>query len=282
MITCLLLLALIFPLSVEAKIKLEPSGGFSTEAGKELNIIPGTSWFWQLQGELKDQNVKVYDIDLIDNSIETIQELQNEGKIVICYFSAGTAENFREGFDQIPAEILGEPLPDFPDEFWFDIRDPRTLDLVKERLDLALTKGCDAVEPDNVDAFQNNSGFPLTAQDQINFNSSIATEAHNRGLSVGLKNALDIIPDLVDQFNFAVNEQCEQFKECDLLNPFIDQGKAVFQAEYKKKFRKGRKRKRLCKAADEANRDLVFYNLALDGRLKVYCPSKFTNTPNDL
>ena len=261
---------------------LEQTGGFDTEAGKEMNIVPGTSWYWQLQGTLnQDMNVKVYDIDLLDNSIETIQSLQSSGKIVVCYFSAGTAETFRDDFDQIPSELLGKPLGDFPDEFWLDIRDSRTLDLVKNRLDLAVTKGCDAVEPDNVDAFQNDSGFPLSSQDQISFNSSIATEAHNRGLSVGLKNALDIIPDLVDEFNFAVNEQCFQFKECSALQPFITQGKAVFQAEYKRKFRKKRNRKKLCKEADVSNRDLVFYNLDLDGKIKVYCPSKFTNTPND-
>lgn len=41
---------------------------------------------------------------------------------------------------------------------------------MQARLDLAVQKGCDGVEPDNVDGYQNNSGFPLTAQDQLAYN----------------------------------------------------------------------------------------------------------------
>ncbi len=55
------------------------------------------------------------------------------------------------------------------------------------RLDLAVTKGCDGVEPDNMDGYANDSGFPLTAEDQLTFNRFIANEAHRRGLAVGLK-----------------------------------------------------------------------------------------------
>lgn len=32
---------------------------------------------------------------------------------------------------------------------------------------LAKTKNCDGLEPDNVDGFQNPTGFPLTYTDQI-------------------------------------------------------------------------------------------------------------------
>lgn len=33
-------------------------------------------------------------------------------------------------------------------------------------------------------------------------------------MKVGLKNVVDILPDLVDYFDFAVNEECFQFTEC--------------------------------------------------------------------
>lgn len=51
-------------------------------------------------------------------------------------------------------------------------------------------------------------------------------------MSVGLKNDLDQIPELVDDFDFAVNEQCAQYDECADLTPFIEAGKAVFHVEY--------------------------------------------------
>ena len=33
-------------------------------------------------------------------------------------------------------------------------------------------------------------------------------------------------------FDFAINEQCFEFSECDMLTPFINANKAVFEVEY--------------------------------------------------
>ena len=55
---------------------------------------------------------------------------------------------------------------------------------------------------------------------------------HDRGMAVGLKNDLDQIPELVEDFDFAVNEQCAQYDECETLTPFIEADKAVFHVEY--------------------------------------------------
>ncbi len=101
-----------------------------------------------------------------------------------------------------------------------------------ERLDMCRDKGFDAVEPDNMDGYRNRTGFPLTAADQLRYNRLIARLAHERGMAVGLKNDLDQIPDLVGDFDFAVNEQCAQYGECGRLTPFVEAGKAVFHAEY--------------------------------------------------
>jgi len=117
-----------------------------------------------------------------------------------------------------------------------DIRSINVRNIMKNRLDLAAEKGCDGVEPDNVDGYANDSGFTLSASDQLDFNRLIALEAHARGLSVGLKNDLDQVNELVDDFDFAVNEQCFEFDECELLKPFIEQGKTVLNAEYKQEF----------------------------------------------
>jgi hypothetical protein len=60
----------------------------------------------------------------------------------------------------------------------------------------------------------------------------IADLAHERGLAVGLKNDLAQIPHLLDDFDFAVNEECAQYDECGRLRPFTAAGKAVFHVEY--------------------------------------------------
>jgi hypothetical protein len=103
---------------------------------------------------------------------------------------------------------------------------------MKERLDRAVARKCDGVEPDNVDGYTNQSGFPLTAATQLDYNRFLAREAHARGLSVGLKNDLEQVNELLPDFDWAMNEQCLQYDECQLLAPFIAAGKAVFHVEY--------------------------------------------------
>ncbi|RJX75800.1 endo alpha-1,4 polygalactosaminidase [Vibrio sinensis] len=195
------------------------------------------TWQWQLTGEInKTYSVNVYDIDLFDSTESLIQELQSDNTKVICYFSAGSYEEWRSDASQFKPSDRGNSLDGWPGEAWLDIRSENVISIMKARLDLAAKKGCDGVEPDNVDGYQNDSGFNLTARDQLDFNRTLANEAHIRNLSVGLKNDLDQVKELVDYFDFAVNEQCFQYKECDLLTPFIDNGKAVFNVEYEKKY----------------------------------------------
>ena len=195
---------------------------------------PGTTWQWQLTGDIDTSfEVAMYDIDLFDVPQSVIDTLHGDGRIVICYFSAGSYEEWRPDAPDFPAEVWGNPLDNWPGESWLDIRQLDTLGpIMQARLDLAVQKGCDGVEPDNVDGYANSSGFPLTANDQLTYNTWLAAEAHSRGLSIGLKNDLDQIPDLLPHFDWALNEQCFQYDECDLLLPFIQAGKAVFGVEY--------------------------------------------------
>ena len=132
-----------------------------------------------------------------------------------------------------PESVLGDPLEGWPGERWLDIRQIDLLaPIMSARLDLAQSKGCDGVEPDNIDGYANQSGFQLSADDQLAYNRWLAEQAHLRQLSIGLKNDLDQVSDLLPHFDWALNEQCFQYNECDLLLPFIQAGKAVFGVEY--------------------------------------------------
>lgn len=204
------------------------------EPGNVWQPAPGTSWQWQLSGPIDISfDVQMYDIDLFDVPQEVMDQLHADGRVVICYFSAGSWEAWRPDADQFPESVLGNPLEGWPGERWLDIRQMDVLGpIMGARMDLAVQKGCDGVEPDNVDGYSNHSGFPLTYQDQINYNVWLATAAHSRGLSIGLKNDLDQIADLLPYFDWALNEQCFQFAECETLLPFVQAGKAVFGVEY--------------------------------------------------
>ena len=195
---------------------------------------PGTTWQLQLTGDIDTSvDVQMYEIDLFDVPGSLIDLLHVEGRIVICYFSAGSWENWRPDADQFPEEVKGKQLSGWPDEKWLDISRLDILGpLMQSRLDLAVQKRCDGVDPDNVDGYSNNTGFNLSHQNQIAYNKWLAKEAHARNLSIGLKNDLDQVSDLLPYFDWALNEQCFQYNECAALLPFVQAGKAVFGIEY--------------------------------------------------
>lgn len=194
---------------------------------------PGLAWQWQLDGRVDPSvDVPVYDIDGFENTAADVARLHRAGRRVICYINVGAWEDFRPDKDAFPRSVLGA-ANGWQGERWLDIRRVSVLrPIMERRFDMCRDKGFDAVEPDLMEGYSHRTGFPLTAHDQLRYNRMIAEIAHERGLSVGLKNDLPQIPQLVDDFDFAVNEECAQYGECERLTPFVAAGKAVFHAEY--------------------------------------------------
>ncbi len=194
---------------------------------------PGTTWQWQLSGPLDTSlPVDMYDVDLVTTSDAELHALHQRGVKIVCYFSAGTYEPGRPDVSALPPAVIGKPVEGWPDERWLDIRAPAVRALVRARLDRAARRGCDGVEPDNVDGYTHDTGFALTAGDARAFDRFVAAEAHARGLSVGLKNDVEQIPALVAHFDWALDEECVAHDECDALAPFVAAHKAVFHVEY--------------------------------------------------
>ncbi|MGI5155096.1 endo alpha-1,4 polygalactosaminidase [Microbispora sp. CA-102843] len=204
-----------------------------------------TSWQWQLSSVPAEPflDVAMYDIDGFNATAATVQRLHatKTGRKVVCYISAGSYEDWRPDAGAFPASVLGKALDGWAGERWLDIRQyGGTLgQIMRARLDMCKSKGFDAVEFDNVDGYTNKTGFPLTADDQLRYNAWLANEAHTRGLSAGLKNDNEQIPQLLPYFDWALNEQCWEFSECTTaqngdygLDQFVKAGKAVFNVEY--------------------------------------------------
>jgi hypothetical protein len=198
---------------------------------------PTTAAWWQLQGKV-DTSVKagVYEVDGFETPRRTVAKLQRQGRKVICYLDIGAWESYRPDQAEFPSSVLGNVYFGYPDERWLDIR---RLDLLapilRQRFDLCASKGFDAVEPDNLAGYENKTGFPLTAADQLRFNRWVAREVRRRGMSVALKNDPAQIRQLVDAFDFAVVEECFAYDECEAFSPFVEAGKAVFVAEYEQR-----------------------------------------------
>ena len=232
-----------------------------------------TTWQWQLSGTLNSNyNVMLFDIDLFDTTKEEIQALKTSGKKVICYFNAGAYESWREDAAAFTEELKGEEMDGW-DERWLDIRNENLYPLMSQRIALAKEKGCDGVEADNVDGYTNNTGFPLTFLEQAKYNIFLATEAHKLDLAIALKNDLSQINSLVKFFDFAINEQCHIYNECEMLFPFIHADKAVLNAEYAEKYilNKNQERDTLCQKSYEEGAVTLILPLNLDDSFRYSC-----------
>jgi hypothetical protein len=227
---------------------------------------PGTTWQIQYSGKLNTTiNASVYDVDLFDTSSSQVAALHAQGRKAVCYFSAGSYENWRPDHGLFPPVVIGKNNG-WPGENWLDIRRIDLLGpIMNARLDLCKAKGFDAVDPDNVDGYTNSTGFPLSSTDQLAFNKFLASAAHSRGLSVALKNDLDQTIQLEPFFDFAVNEQCFQYHECSQLTPFINGNKAVFSIEYQGD------PTQFCPQADALHMSTLKKHLSLDA-WRVACP----------
>jgi hypothetical protein len=237
------------------------SGGESALASSRWQPRPGTSWQWQLSGTIDTSvNASAYDIDLFTTAQSTIDALHSAGRKVVCYFSAGSHEPGRPDSNDFPPSAVGKVMDGWPDEKWLDVRSSAVKAIMQRRLDVAVQKKCDGVEPDNVDGYQNDTGFALTGADQLAFNRFLASEAHGRQLAVALKNDVDQITALVADFDFALNEECAKYSECDAMTPFIQANKAVFNVEYGA----ASLAQSVCPAANRRNFDTLVKKLDLD------------------
>jgi hypothetical protein len=206
----------------------------SAAAASWWHPTKGLTWQWQLSGK-PDLTVPaaVYDLDAVTTSAADVAKLHQVGRKAICYVSVGSYEKYRADASRFPAAVLGKPLDGWPDERWLDIRRWDVLGpIMADRFAMCRQKGFDAVEPDNVDAYSNRTGFGLTAANQLTFNRRIADLAHGMGLAVGLKNDVEQVRALAPYFDFAVNEECASYDECGVLSAFTKAGKPVFHVEY--------------------------------------------------
>jgi hypothetical protein len=236
--------------------------GSSSEAARSERWIPPQhlTWYWQLQGAVKNTRpVAAYDIDGFENGAGEVSALHAQGKHVICYIDVGTSENFRPDYSSFPASVKGRSNG-WPGERWLDIRQLSVLEpIMRARFQMCREKGFDAIEPDNIEGYSNKSGFPLTAAEQLTYNEWVAGEVHALGMAVLQKNDGEQVAQLEPHFDGALDEQCNQFRECADFQPYLAAGKPVLNAEYQLST------SRFCAADNVAGMMGARYNLALNG-----------------
>jgi len=227
---------------VESEPLLAEASGI--EAWWQPRAHENLRWYWQLQGELNTSlDVDVYDID-IETPQPVIDELKSRGIKLICYFSVGTVEQFRSDAGRFPTEAIGDSYPGYDDERWLDLANYSLFaDIMRDRLDRCAAKGFDGVEGDNVDAFvqqipdengviHTGTSFKITKQQGVDYVRWLANESHMRGMAFGLKNAEALAPDVINQVDWIITENCYADDWCEQARLFVENNKPVFMTEY--------------------------------------------------
>jgi hypothetical protein len=195
---------------------------------------PGTTYQIQYDGTY-DASIPadVYDIDMFDAPVSFIQKLHAMGRKVVCYISVGTWENWRPDASEFPKSVLGNPDGGWPGERWLDVRQTQILEpIMAARLQLCAKKGFDGVDPDNLDGYENRTGFPITYAQQLAYDTWVAQEAHALGLTADEKGDNNQVADLSKVFDYAVTEQCWTQGWCNEFAVYTARNALVVDVEY--------------------------------------------------
>lgn len=200
---------------------------------------PRTTFDWDLRSDIPSNfsyNSTIVDIDAFDNDKSFVENLHAQGKKVFAYVSVGSWEDWRPDKNDFPLEVIGNSYPGWDGEKFLNIKNIEALKpVMRARLDMIKSKGFDGIEPDNIDLNSwtaDELGFEISGQDVITYCKWLAQEAHNRGLSIGQKNATDLAEDLVGTMDWILLE--DAFYEDFYLEAktYINHNKAVFATEY--------------------------------------------------
>lgn len=190
-------------------------------------------------------NPTMYDIDAFDNPPSTVAALHALGDKVVCYIEVGTAGNYysaaEEGqttsyYAQLQADgDLGNKQQGWP-EYYLNINAPSTVAIVESMIAHCAASGFDAVETDNDETFQYDTGFTITQAEDVSYLETLANYMHSLGLAWFAKNCDDTgttsFCDAIEPYADAViTEQCNQYDTCADLGAFLGH-KAIFNAEY--------------------------------------------------
>ena len=184
------------------------------QIGRAINgAIYDNSWNNQLEtpndlallNEPEGQHIKVVAIDTFDNSKKAIQAVQyafptieavpdnfvpnaaDQERRVICYINVGAREEWRVDAPLFPLGLALSELQNWPGEIRVDVRPTNAnhddlRHIMIARMLLAKAKGCDGIEPDNIDGWWEEENT-LTRDVMKTYVIWLAETAHN-GLDV--------------------------------------------------------------------------------------------------
>lgn len=157
-------LALIGSVRLASAHPLSARGVTSFSAGSSWDILLNKGDSPVNIKQAVNQNFHAIDIDLFDTDQPTIADLKTN-KLVICYFSAGSREDWRPDASDFKDGDTGKGLDGWAGENWLNVKSENVRNIMKTRIKMAADKGCTAVDPDNVDGFVCTTLRPITLTD---------------------------------------------------------------------------------------------------------------------
>lgn len=218
-------------------------------------------WQLQLQGDIRLINgVDVYAADLTASQA-SINAAKATGAKLKCYISAGSAENWRADYSDIPASVRGNAYFGWPGEWWLNTRNINALaPVMRSRMDECKRMGFDAIDADNVNGYENNTGFNLSRADSINYIRWLANEAHQRGMAFSLKNSESLIDAVIDSVDMLQTESCYVYGNCLNASKISARNKAVFAVEYQENMGSGTFNQAVCPTVSGYRFSMIYRN----------------------
>jgi hypothetical protein len=241
------------------------------------------TWYWQLSGSINNSRAsEIYDVDYEETTKKEVTTLHEKGKHVICYVDVGGAENYRSDYGQFTKldkegiEIIGKGVEGWEEEAWINIRELKYVEpIMKARLETCASKGFDAVEIDEDEAWLNETGLkePITAAQQLTYNKWLVETIHSLGMAAFQKNDGPQTKEQVSLFDGLIAEECNEPEStigpeyvCSNYLPYVEAGKPVLEAEYKLP------KKEFCTNDEKLGFMGARFNKALNGKTFEPCP----------
>ena len=207
---------------------------------------PAIGMEWQLQlGCDTDKTctnlevqVPFYVIDGVGNPASTVAAIHKRGEHAYCYVDIGSWEETRSDASKFPESALGERYIGWPHERWLDIRQMDILaPIMIARMQVCVQKGFDGVQFDNVQDWDNPTGFPITQGESAYYTAWMANQAHAMGLSAAWENAPTNVAVLEPYMEALIFESCSRHQFCGQSAPMVNAGKWAGGVEYNPAFK---------------------------------------------
>jgi hypothetical protein len=152
---------------------------------------------------------------------------------VVCPVSVGTVASTDFFANMYPPQVVGNAVEGRAETHYLDIRNMNAiLLLVGKRFNKCQAEQHSVILATDLDSHLVDGDFDISAEDVVAYATALAKIAHDLDMEIVQKDVPDLTPQLVDIFDFALTESCYQDGWCGDMQPYLNAGKIVLDAEY--------------------------------------------------